>query len=284
MSTLTATRGLPASGKTSYAMRRLAEATPGSLVRLNRDDIRWMAHGAVHHRNRTEVQVNAIQQAPVAGLLRSGADVIADDTNLRAGTLRRLAELATAADARFEVVDFTDVDVEECIARDRDRPDQQRRVGEAVIRDMHQRFLAGRELPLPVPSVEPPAAPRPYEPPPGALPAVLCDIDGTLAADAAVGAALGAARAAGDRVLLASGRPETHRGELEHSLAATGLGYDALHLRRAGDTRRNAVVKVELFDEHIREQFRVRYVLAGPGAQVWRSLTLTVFQLAAART
>lgn len=283
VSTLTATRGLPASGKTSYAMRRLTEATPGSLVRLNRDDIRWMAHGAVHHRNRTEVQVNAIQQAPVVGLLRSGADVIADDTNLRASTLRRLAELATAADAGFEVVDFTHVDVEECIARDRDRPDQHRRVGEDAIRDMQRRFLAGRELPLPVPTVAPPVIPRPYEPPPGAPPAVLCDIDGTLAGGDAVGAVLGAARAAGDRVLLASGRPEARRGELEHALDATGLGYDALHLRRSGDTRRDVVVKLEMFDEHIRDHFRIRYVLAGPGAETWRSLTLTVFQLAGAR-
>lgn len=49
------------------------------------------------------------------------------------------------------MVDFTDVDVEECVVRDRDRPDQHRQVGEDTIRDMHRRFLAGRERPLPVP-------------------------------------------------------------------------------------------------------------------------------------
>lgn len=270
-------------------MRRLAEAVPGSVVRLNRDDIRWMAHGAVLHRNRTELQVNAIQHAPVVGLLRSGADVIVDDTNLRASTLRRLAELAASAGARFEVVDFTDVDVEECVARDRARPDQHRRVGEDTIRDMHRRFLAGRDLPLPVPSVAPPVAPLPYTPPPAAPPAVLCDIDNTLPGTAggdAVGAVLGAARSAGDRVLLVSGRVETRRGEIEDWLAARdGPGHDALYLRRTGDTRRDAVVKLEMFDEHIRERYRIRYVLAGhgPGAEAWRSLNLTVFQVAGGR-
>jgi ribonucleotide monophosphatase NagD (HAD superfamily) len=116
---------------------------------------------------------------------------------------------------------------------------------------------------------------------------VLCDIDGVLqtggAVGAAVGAALGAARSSGDHVLLSSGCPESRRGEIEAWLTEhMGVGYDALYLRRSGDSRRTTDVKVEMFDEHIRERYRVRYALAGHhrSSEAWRLLGLAVFQVA----
>jgi hypothetical protein len=52
------------------------------------------------------------------------------------------------------VHDFTDVPLEECIRRDTER-DPADRVGEEGIRRMHGRNLAGKNLPLPVPWVDP---------------------------------------------------------------------------------------------------------------------------------
>ncbi len=175
MTRLLITRGLPASGKTTFA-RKLQ---PG-VVRVNRDDIRRMLHGCRLFTQWAEGQVTHVQRASVEALLRAHADVIVDDTNLRAKTVREWAELAARFGATFEVHDFTDVPLDECLRRDAERdPDDQ--VGAEGINRMHQRYLAGRNLPLPVPWVEPGGPGVVYEPDPELPPAVLVDIDGTVA-------------------------------------------------------------------------------------------------------
>src|SRR3954451_1022958 len=149
MTRLLITRGLPASGKTTFARKLQPQ-----VVRVNRDDLRRMLHGRRLFTQWAEGQVTRVQQATVEALLRARTDVIVDDTNLRAKTVREWAELAARFDASFEVHDFTDVPLEECLRRDAGRSDDDR-VGEAGIRRMHQRYLAGKNLPLPVPFVEP---------------------------------------------------------------------------------------------------------------------------------
>src|ERR1700759_2139802 len=121
MTRLLITRGLPASGKTTFA-RKLQ---PG-VVRVNRDDLRRMLHGQRLFTQWAEGQVTAAQRAAGEALLRVHADVIVDDTNLRAKAVREWAELAARFGASFEVHDLTDVPLEECIRRDLDRPEEDR--------------------------------------------------------------------------------------------------------------------------------------------------------------
>ncbi|MEK8109513.1 AAA family ATPase [Micromonospora sp. M12] len=83
MSRLIATRGLPASGKTTFA-----RTLQPSVVRVSRDDLRRMLHGERLFTQWAEAQVTAVQRAQVEALLRARADVCVDDTNLRARTLR----------------------------------------------------------------------------------------------------------------------------------------------------------------------------------------------------
>jgi predicted kinase len=148
MATLTVTRGLPGSGKTTWARQQ-----PGA-VRVNRDDLRRMLHGRYVGASWAERQVTQVQRAAVEALLCAGSNVICDDTNLRGRAVRDLAELAMRCGADVVIRDFTDVPVEECIARDAVRSEGER-VGEQVIRNMHERYLAGRRLPLPVPDLGP---------------------------------------------------------------------------------------------------------------------------------
>ena len=150
MTRLLITRGLPGSGKTTFA-----STLQPYVVRVNRDDIRRMLHGRRLYTPWAEGRVTAVQRAVVEALLRARADVIVDDTNLRSRTVREWAEVAARNHATFEVHDFTDVPLEECLRRDAGRPADER-VGEAEIRRVHDRFLKGRALPLPVPA--PPAA------------------------------------------------------------------------------------------------------------------------------
>ena len=150
MARLIVTRGLPGSGKTTYA-----RTLQPRVVRVNRDDLRRMLHGRRFLTQWAEWQVTIAQRAQVEALLRAGTDVCVDDTNLRSRTVRDWARLAAALGAAFEVADFTQVPLDECLRRNTHRPDEER-VDEDVIRSMYERFIAGRDLPLPVPEVPPP--------------------------------------------------------------------------------------------------------------------------------
>jgi predicted kinase len=293
MPTLTITRGLPGSGKTTWARQQ------GGHVRVNRDELRRMLHGGPLHTGWAEIQVTLAQRAAVEALLRAGLNVICDDTNLRARVVRDLADLARLVGAGVVVHDFTDVPVDECVTRDALRPEGER-VGEEVIREMWRRYLAGRRLPLPVPALAPAVAPTRYEPPPGRPEAFLVDIDGTVAVmggrspydetrvhedspNEPVIRVVRALHAAGYRIVFCSGRTDASRESTAAWLARhVGVPYDALLMRPAGDQRKDSVVKAELFDKHVRHAYRVVGVLDDrmQVVRMWRALGLTVMQVA----
>ena len=56
----------------------------------------------------------------------------------------------------------------------------------------------------------------------------------------------------------------------------------ALHMRRAGDARKDSVVKRELFDAHVRDRYNVRRVYDDRNQVVdmWRSLGLACLAVA----
>jgi predicted kinase len=151
MTRLIAMRGLPGSGKSSRALQLLDQAPVGTLVRCSRDAYRRMLHGRPRHGDRVcEDQVTLAQHAGIEQLLLAGVDVLVDDTNLSLLNLQALAAIAWRCGAEFVVEDFTHVPLEVCIARDAGRTGDER-VGEELIRAMHQRHLRGRRLPLPTP-------------------------------------------------------------------------------------------------------------------------------------
>ncbi|MGI5244931.1 AAA family ATPase [Dactylosporangium sp. CA-139066] len=296
MSSLTITRGLPGSGKTTWAKQQ------PYLVRVNRDDLRRMLHGGPvtdpARRGRAEKEVTAAHHAAVEGLLRTGAHVVCDDTNLRGRVVREFAELAAKCGASFTVRDFTDVPLDECIRRDALRTGEGH-VGEDVIRGMHQRYLAGRALPLPLPVIDESVG-APYEPPPDAPQTVLVDIDGTVALlngrspydmtrvgedlpNAPVIAAVRAMHAAGHEIVFCSGRSDDCREATQEWLAEhVGVPYRGLFMRVTGDQRRDSVVKAEIFEKEIRSRYHVVGVFDDRQqvVRMWRSLGLTVFQVA----
>jgi predicted kinase len=294
MTRMIITRGLPASGKTTFA-RKLQ---PG-VVRVNRDDLRRMLHGQRLFTQWAEGQVTTAQRAQVEAMLRTRVDVCVDDTNLRAKTVRDWAELADRFGASFEVHDFTDVPLDECIRRDADRSADDR-VGEEAIRRLHQRYLAGRNLPLPVPYIEPGGSAVVYRPPSGAPEIVLVDIDGTVALmgarspydmtrvgedtpNPAVIAAVRAMHAAGYGVIFCSGRDDSCRAETEAWLSLyVDVPYLALHMRELGDSRKDSIVKKEIFEREIRDRYQVVGVFDDrmQVVRMWRELGLTVFQVA----
>lgn len=96
-----------------------------------------------HYAKREQLVVNAAIEA----LLRSGIDVVCDDTFLLPYYLDAVRELADRCGADLVIWDMTDVDVEECIARDEQRGHNGgRSIGERTIRSKHQLYLRHRPL------------------------------------------------------------------------------------------------------------------------------------------
>ena len=297
MTTLHITRGLPGSGKTTFAKSWVAES-PTTRTRVNRDDLRDMLFGA-----RTgltfeqEQHVTSASHALVRAHLRRGLDVITDDTNLRPRYVREWRKIAAQHDAGFEVHEMPGT-VDLAIEQDGDR---EHRVGADVIYRLAQTYMPGGKY-LPVPPEAEPEALRTYERPEGKPTAIIVDIDGTVALMGSrspydtttvdqdlphtdvIDVVIALSQAV-DHIIFLSGRDEECRDLTERwlhrHLNGISAGYD-LRMRPTGDRRRDSIVKAELFDQHVRDEYSVLVVLDDRRqvVEMWRSLGMTCLQVA----
>ena len=135
MSTAILTRGIPGSGKSTWA-KAWVEGDPDHRGRVNRDDIRMSMFGRSHGVD--ERLVTRVQNSMIRALLQDGRDVVVDNTNLNPQHAGHLVSLLQGLGAVVKYQDF-DVPVDVAIARDalRENP-----VGADGIRSVHARFVA----------------------------------------------------------------------------------------------------------------------------------------------
>jgi predicted kinase len=271
-------KGLPGSGKSTFAKAYQAEH-PGT-IRVNKDEFRATLHDNVFTKG-NENFVLAMRDHAIGLALGAGRSVVCDDTNLAPKHLARMEEIAAKHGATVEIKDFTDVPLETCIQRDLARP---RSVGERVIRGMHRQFLE----PKPTPPAYDPALP----------PCIIVDLDGTLAlfdrdkvspydrdfSKDEVNQALYnvLVRFMGShRIIILSGRKDTFKEETESWLADHNVIYAGLYMRRADDNRKDAVVKEELYNEHIKEKYNVVAIFDDrlQVCRLWWKLGLPLFRV-----
>jgi predicted kinase len=278
------TKGLPGSGKSTWA-RQQVQLMPGSVKRVNKDDLRAMLDDG-HWSKANEKLVLTIRDQIILASLAAGCNVIVDDTNLVATHEGHIRELVKGI-AVVEVVDhFLDVPLETCIANDLKRPNS---VGAQVIRRMYRQHVA--------PKVPPHVFIE------GAQDAIICDLDGTLAL-------------LGDRnpydastceqddlnepvsvilrqmmprylssptpaLILVSGRSSKYREQTVRWLYKHNIIWDFLFMRDEDDNRKDAVIKREIYEDSILGRYNVLFVLDDRDQVVdlWRSLGLTCLQV-----
>jgi predicted kinase len=136
-----ATRGLPASGKSTWAKEQVVAAGPGNAVRINRDLFRTMLHYDVWSKDAERITV-ACQKAAIKACVAERIPlIICDDTNLDPLVMMKLQGLFHGMPGwEFEIKDFTHVPLDTCIARDALRTGTAQ-VGPNVIIGMHKRYL-----------------------------------------------------------------------------------------------------------------------------------------------
>lgn len=284
MKTVYLYRGLPGSGKSTAARARM-DANPGQFKRVNKDDLRAMLDNN-RWSNSNEKFVLRIRDQIVLESLNSGKHVLIDDTNLHPKHLQRIQELVKGV-ATVEIVDFMHIDVETCIERDLKRPNS---VGSRVIRRMWRQYLEWNPQ-TNIPTIEQDSD----------LPlALICDLDGTLAIiehrspyDASnceqdelnqpVADIVQKFHDDGHQILFLSGR-EDKFVEPTVRFIENHLGKEfkyELIMRKAGDTRKDSLIKRELLETKVLPRFRVDFVLDDRNQVVdmWRSLGLTCLQV-----
>lgn len=82
-------------------------------------------------------------------------------------------------------------------------------------------------------------------------------------------------------IILVSGRDETAREATERWLTNNAIPYKALYMRATGDTRKDAIVKEEIYHMYIEPEYAVLGVFddRNQTCETWRKLGLRVAQL-----
>lgn len=302
MSSIKITRGIPGSGKSTFAKKWVA-LQPESRIRVNRDAIRYTQGirtgvGSKHQEN----LVSIIEKAIVVGAIKSGRDIIIDATHLNPDYIRawfKLAKIHGVTDV--EVIDF-DVPVETAVLRDlARRAEGGRYVGAAVIEKLAERAKVGVHGELP-------AAPvfqaverfnrRPVAEFDPELPnAYIVDTDGTMANHVGIRNPYDTSRYEEDTlhenvartiwhlemtntIIGVSGRKEKFRKVTEQWwVEQARIRPDEFYFRKDGDDRSDDVVKAEIYEEHIRGRFNIIGVFDDRGRvlRMWRAKGFTTF-------
>ena len=250
----TITIGISASGKNSWADTRDATVICRDNIRAqilvgdgfdatnNNIWSRWKFNNASEKRV-TEWYWELVEQA-----CYEGKDIICCDTNLNADRRRGMQTRLEGIGYTVEYKQF-DITFEEAVKRDLNRKDS---VGQAVIYKQWLQLYG-----------------EAYKAPDGAGKCIIVDIDGTLAHTDGKRSPFEWDKVGGDscdavvknivesfasthKIIVMSGRDGVCYELTKRWLDDNDVYYDLLAMRAEGDTRKDYIVKRELFDTHVR--------------------------------
>ena len=137
--TFIVTQGLPGSGKSTWAKIWVSQY-PAGRVRISRDDLRAMMHEGVYLGEQTEAVIVKSRNAIIKAALYEGKSIVVDETCLVKSTMDSLRNLSVLYGVPFEVQNFFDTPLEECIRRNNERQGTAAYVPEAEIRRMWDEY------------------------------------------------------------------------------------------------------------------------------------------------
>lgn len=277
------TKGIQGSGKSTWAKEFCIKNH--DWVRVSRDDIRNMR--GQYWIPKDEDMITVMEDTLIRLAYLSGKNVIVDAMNLNNDrTYSRVDTWRNDGwfDGEIEFEDFTSVPLKVCQERNLIRPNS---IDPDVIKSTWDKYLA----PVKAVYLED-----------GSLPhCVIFDVDGTLAkmngrgpfewgrvsedlVNKPVKQLFQAIYNGPDHVklIIFTGRDGVCESDTRKWLIDNNINFDRLFIRPAGDSRKDSVVKRELFDNHIRGKYYVDFVVDDRDqvVEMWRKeLGLPCFQV-----
>lgn len=289
--TLTILVGCPASGKSTFAEWKVR--TEAKTMRISRDEIRFSQFQEVMD-NAVESMISKIINVQIKTLLSNGWNVLLDTCNVKMDYIKQpIADFSEMANIEFKVFDLP---LEDLFIRNEKRD---RKVPKKVIENMFYQLQKTKENFdfRPIRKVEKnleycdqnPDLPK----------AIICDLDGTLALmngrnpfDASkcdedelnnpVANVLKNYKKLGYKILLVSGREDRYKEPTLKFLQTHEIEYDDLIMRKTKDSRKDSIIKTEIYNESIKGKYFVEFVLDDRNQVVdtWRNdLKLPCFQV-----
>lgn len=285
MPKLVFTRGLPGSGKSTYAQEWVAQ-DPKNRLEINRDQIRAMLGFPPAGDMAQEDKVSEIAHMICKSAFSDGKDVIISDTNLRIRYVKKIIDICMDSTSYYEYcfVDFP-VDINDLIKRDKDRGDKS--VGEENLRILHQKFPVKNWLSINqvVDQVKQKRAEKyrdmgtPYRNDPSNPKAIIVDIDGTIADHDGIRghfeyekvlldkphqdiiSIVNAYYDMGITVIVVSGRNSSCLEDSKKWLEDNGVCYHEIYFRATGDQRPDWQIKDQIIRENIQDRYHVLFCL-----------------------
>jgi len=262
-------KGLIGSGKSTKS-KEIMEAD-SKAARVNKDSLRWMF--MMREKNESmkgkhwEKLVVRAERSMVDFLLAEGYNVIVDNTHLEKAQKHEdhYRSVASLGNHDFEVIDLTHVPIEKCVEQDSVRRDS---IGRNIIYNMAH--MAGLTGPSQNKKIE---LEEKY---------IVVDLDGTLADishrihyvrdpadpdkkpnwnkffdsmpyDSVRNSVLHLIRDTYNdyKVVIVTGRPESHRVPTENWLNSFGIKREAVLMREIGDYRKDTIIKQEILDKYL---------------------------------
>ena len=301
MLTIILPKGIPASGKSTWALEFLKANK--SYKRINRDLLRTMLHDYEFNKENERLVIN-IRNNLIYKLLLSNYNIIVDETNLNEKNYNDICNLAKEIGNVKVVEKYFPIDLKEAIERNKNRVGNDRVPKEAIarfdslIKKEIQRYgkVLERTIEFPDNKITQDSN----------LPhAIICDIDGTLALNTSgrdiyntnlvhldsvnepVKKIINLFNRAyhgikGNNVILLSGRNESCYGQTEKWIKDNDICCDALIMRKKDDPyRKDSLVKRDLFEEKIKGKYFVEFVLDDRDQMIhlWRSMGIPCLQV-----
>lgn len=291
-------KGLPGSGKTSWATSKIEEDSAKGIVtkRVSKDNLREMLDNSKFSHKR-ETFVLRVRDTIIKQALANGHNVIVDDTNFNPFHYETMKAIAKEFnDVDVQVV-YKDTHVRECIERDKKR---EKPVGKKVILNMYWKYVARHE-------------PRVDHHDPDKLDCIIVDVDGTLTINTGHRSMYDYWEACNDPVnepiknlityitdghMRRTGRKlvvnvMTARENLIDDQGYTvfdlttqwlmehDIPFDDLFMRKQGDHRSDTAVKWDMYTDFIKDQYNVLYVLDDREkvVEMWRKENLNVLNV-----
>ncbi len=301
MRTILILRGLPGSGKTTYANEFIKNEP--SFKRVNKDHIRLMLDNGLYTKQNEKVVVS-VQEDLIRKFINDGFNVIVDNTNLIQSTVNQIYKIASDIGDVCVVEHWMNVTVEECLERNSKREGSARVLDSVITIMASKHHVGGRRSGIDKTTVfhkKEITYDNSYFDG-RANSAIVCDLDGTLALlngrdpynpehcdkDLPNPAVVGLVMTEiyqGTRIIFCSGREERYREQtvkfINRELSLVEKEYK-LFMRPTGDSRNDAVIKREIFEREIANKYYVKYILDDRDRVVKmyrQELGLTVFQV-----